>query len=719
MVRFFNKDKPTPQEQMFRGPLWTSHFWNAIIKKRKHKLWKGRKMTTFTAPLRNWGRTKRGRLWTHARESTPVTSQMINKSRIIDFLSARIEQLRGLEGTGKKIRYPAVEEVIKPRIMNMVSELGVWTTHDVANHEKVLMTKGTGEEYHTFNLELPMSVNELASNPLYKLTVPITLPIPKARTIRYADGHITDRVRYFGEKRDTWWRDHYVAPFKELGTFASHIYNEIRKEIVAGRTSGHIDIGYSYGGRTNWGIDFSFTDGNQLETLSGNVSVFFSVLVQNTYTSFFHHLINTIEVGVRSRVNHIEKFLAPNNEFQKLWDTLIAQAPKENETRFVHSYQTLRPVVFDPEGFLTGYIKWRGHGPPSYVDLSQARPGQTPVVIELGRYGDETGPGLDENGMPLEVNPDTGGILVDRWRREWWDKLPIGQRGSTFQHEPPLIQRKIDSHRDMFVVKWDIISTANMINAEWDEIRDCIRDGRYYDVPTIYDHVSWTQKCHDKEWKVPAYERPHLMDGTRIKKKSRTFNIARYFPGPGGQVARYPDDPRGETVYQSVKRKPTHLTPSFDMTAMTTKDEDFRYPGKLFYYDANNLDVKGAHPDEPSSGNHPDNPKVFSSSRGVSMFLYDMVLFKEFYLDNVKKTFNNIGKLDLGPRKFSWDFNQGVLDWGNASEGKIKKLNDALFKTYTEFNDGTYIDEFDETAEKYVETFDNLKKAKLPHFNFN
>ncbi|MBS3158228.1 hypothetical protein J4206_02985 [Candidatus Woesearchaeota archaeon] len=126
---------------------------------------------------------------------------------------------------------------------------------------------------------------------------------------------------------------------------------------------------------------------------------------------------------------------------------------------------------------------------------------------EFWQRPEEYGYGLDENGHPLEIDPDTGEILIDRWWNEIsqnsWQLETIAKKPGGLDYlkrhldgfvatitgpkdEPKVTiinkgSRRIRHIRDeRFHGYVDLLELGTSIYSDWDSFRDDLRDGRYH-----------------------------------------------------------------------------------------------------------------------------------------------------------------------------------------------------------------------------------------------
>jgi hypothetical protein len=239
---------------------------------------------------------------------------------------------------------------------------------------------------------------------------------------------------------------------------------------------------------------------------------------------------------------------------------------------------------------------------------------------------DERSPGMDENGWPFEVRKD-GTICLDGWEHRKVRKVP-----------------------PEFVVEMDMLLKINIMNNEYDAIRDDLRDGRYHlKSLTIYEYIlalmaKWGpegSKLIQKEFKN-RWRRQTNMD----------YSNAEY------QMQRFNDQP------EAGKRRPSDLNPAFDLRAVKmglVGITNWRHLGRKRYYETadsilNQLNEKDLGDPEVLKAIGPT-----LTTRGISMYIIEKVMANVRDFDEAGKILvriaNEAGKggdwYDYGPRGFN------------------------------------------------------------------
>lgn len=135
--------------------------------------------------------------------------------------------------------------------------------------------------------------------------------------------------------------------------------------------------------------------------------------------------------------------------------------------------------------------------------------------------------GLDEYGYPLEIDPKTGEVLIDKWWKELGDNtwqletiaskaggadllrrhlgLTVdmqGKFGARVSGTSTREQRFLVDHR--FHTDYDLLETGTMIFGYWDSFRDDQRDGRYHPhSKTVGDYVIEGEGGFDEKLGAP------------------------------------------------------------------------------------------------------------------------------------------------------------------------------------------------------------------------
>jgi len=267
-------------------------------------------------------------------------------------------------------------------------------------------------------------------------------------------------------------------------------------------------------------------------------------------------------------------------------------------------------------------------------------------VDENGWPKGERSPGLDENGWPFEVWED-GRICLDKWEK-----------------------RKERSVPEEFVKEMDMLLKINIMNNEYDAIRDDIRDGRYHiNSLTIYEYIlagmaKWAperSKLIGKEFKNRWMSSKNLTD------KDAEFEMKIY----------------DETKPKIGKRRPSDLSPAFDLRAFekgTAKMNNWWHLGRKRYYDTakdilDQLTDKDLQDEDVLKAIGPT-----LTTRGLSMYIIEKVVANVRNIDNAGKILVRIanesgaegGWYDYGPRGFNKDGPK------NPFQLKIEELTSSL-----------------------------------------
>ncbi len=256
------------------------------------------------------------------------------------------------------------------------------------------------------------------------------------------------------------------------------------------------------------------------------------------------------------------------------------------------------------------------------------------------RREEKFGLGLDENGYPLEINPSTGEILIDKWWRELaqnkWQLERIASKAGGAEMLKMHLELNVDLSKpegervpsdwqtkwkrdqrvfkdDRFYGYVDLMEMGSMIYSYWDSFRDDLRDGRYHPhSKSIGDYVIEGEggfspikgAPYIRSWKpglgrigiffprgkIPKKETG--IDKTKqdlIKATPADFenvpedekNVMREFRMRISDTEFYPKDSNSSDSKTWAKRKPTKYNPAFDRRA---RDLDYVFWGNMYYY---------------------------------------------------------------------------------------------------------------------------------------
>ncbi len=261
----------------------------------------------------------------------------------------------------------------------------------------------------------------------------------------------------------------------------------------------------------------------------------------------------------------------------------------------------------------------------------------------------EIEPGLDENGWPLEVSATVNvnrkhEVLLDGW---------IKGRGKPREVPPE------------WVGDCDLLDIVCWIFNLWDEYRDDLRDGRYH--PGSLTAIDYAMAVNPTVWGEWETKRFNLEESKKFQK----------------YVMKNKDGTKIED-----KRKPSNLSPAFDMRAIK-KINDWKHCGKKRYYGL--LSHLEAVCDEEY------NDERMISTRGVCLYFVERVTreMKDINQARVvlKKIGNSINWFDYGPRKFNTDGPQDPFDIpieGLNKEPEPSKVPSYITKTADAMEKGKF-----------------------------
>ena len=143
------------------------------------------------------------------------------------------------------------------------------------------------------------------------------------------------------------------------------------------------------------------------------------------------------------------------------------------------------------------------------------------------KRGEEVALGLDEYGYPLEIDPKTGAVLIDKWWIEiggntWQLEKIAGKAGGAAELRNHLgltvdMSRKFGERvsgtaqreqrylvDDNFHGSYDLLETGCLIFGMWDSFRDDLRDGRYHpNSKTFGDYLIEGEGGYDEKLGAP------------------------------------------------------------------------------------------------------------------------------------------------------------------------------------------------------------------------
>ena len=331
----------------------------------------------------------------------------------------------------------------------------------------------------------------------------------------------------------------------------------------------------------------------------------------------------------------------------------------------------------------------------------------TPKVSanEFWQRPEEVDYGLDENGYPLEIDPNTGEVLIDRWWSEIaqndWQLETIALKAGgkeylekhlqatvefyeeTIKEVKKLRAKVTNARRDIRKIKddrfhghIDLLELGTIIYSGWDSFRDDLRDGRYHKhSKSVGDYVIEGEGGFDDKFGAPFQKAWVQLPGEIGRRKGfymkrrgvinvpitpiginldveNRDNIIKATPDWFNK--KLPFDERNITqdytmrlhdgTFTSGIRRPTKYNPAFDRRAQNL---DFVYWGRMYYYrwsgEINEWD---------------ENPFPHISTRGIALYIDYLV------------------KSDV------WDYNDAIkalkgrkFDYGVRGQGKYGEVN--------------------------------------------
>lgn len=269
--------------------------------------------------------------------------------------------------------------------------------------------------------------------------------------------------------------------------------------------------------------------------------------------------------------------------------------------------------------------------------------------------GDEAEYGLDENGYPLEVDPETGEILMDRWWKElsehhtkWHEKIVKSEPGGEEVWETKVTNgvkkdgiRKIDKR---FVADLDALDMAMFIYNEWDSYRDDFRDGRYHPYSkTIMDYLMASNNGIIPDKPIDIHFDPTILPTNKdyitfepIKKEQLPADEQKVTPEY--YTMRIFNTVTNQFEPKAGIRKPTHLNPAFDRAAL---HKGILHWGRMYYYET---------PDGIKRWSK--NPFPHVSTRGLAKYLIDKTIRGTYKFEEARNALKGI-EWDYGRRHYT------------------------------------------------------------------
>ena len=387
--------------------------------------------------------------------------------------------------------------------------------------------------------------------------------------------------------------------------------------------------------------------------------------IGNLLTSIGNNLkaINEQELQHGEKTSEISSILVDLHEKISL-KTGVAEEkrPTKDWIRFAHTYKIIKPYGV----FGGGVLKFENEHPDF-------------------RRHDEIKAGLDENGWPLEVDPETGEVLLDRWWEELsqnnWHKKTIENKPGGKEIWRDKVTNGVLRHGIRKVSKeWigDLgpLDKISFISNETDAFRDDFRDGRYHPhskrsmdyiiagADNIIPETAINFKIETGDPEVRIKFRPIYYTSVDTGKKDLwgtvnpkggmgNTNLEKVIPEDEGKVSRrYTMETELGTKENQV-REPTHLNPAFDRAALSQTSIHW---GRMYYYET----TEGIN-------RWSENPFPHVSARGFAKYLINLTLSKSFSFSDARNALKG-HTWDYGVRHYGEPFIEDPL--GPAEEPK-------------------------------------------------
>ena len=288
---------------------------------------------------------------------------------------------------------------------------------------------------------------------------------------------------------------------------------------------------------------------------------------------------------------------------------------------------------------------------------------------DFWQRSEELGFGLDENGYPLEIDPKTGEVLIDRWwseisQNEWQLKTIAGKPGGLKYLKKHLdgFEARIGGPRgkpeveivnngsrpkrylkdERFYGYVDLLELGHIIFSDWDSFRDDLRDGRFHPhSKSAGDYVIEAMGNFDEQLGAPYFKGWYLARSKGIGGIRRRGVIPLSTTGIYTNVAdknvltkarpdkeflgidfnKVPKEERAITRNYKMRmpdgsfiegeRKPTKYNPAFDRRA---ENLDYVYWGRMYWYEWIS-----------AVGRWSENPFPHVSTRGIALYIAHLV----------------------------------------------------------------------------------------------
>lgn len=409
--------------------------------------------------------------------------------------------------------------------------------------------------------------------------------------------------------------------------------------------------------------------------------------------------IKKIEEQQFHKIEHIKSGLDSTNRLVTAAESI---RPDIDKIRFCHTYKIIRQVR----------------------SVKDDRTGnrQTFYFKDDSKYSgnkfkrkEEQSPGLDENGWPLEVDPNTGEVLLDRWwkeigKNEWQLRTIANKTGGpevlkqelgidVIKRKGNIISFSGTPNRTVRIIppEWigdlDPLDHMMFIENEWDSFRDDFRDGRFHPhSKTSMDYIIAGTKgitpslqinypINTPDHKVRINFRPiYNTDADKpigedegkgiIVGEIRSDITTEQIPEDERKVTRIYDlelcdseNPKKVKTLKWQVRKPTPFDPAFDRAALPLPS-DFVHWGRMLYYETTD-----------GINRWSENPFPHITSRGIAKYLIDLTIRRTFSFEHARNTLKG-KEWDFGVRHYGRPFITDPLGpakgQGGALAGAIK-----------------------------------------------
>ncbi|MEA2037856.1 MAG: hypothetical protein U9O94_10200 [Nanoarchaeota archaeon] len=582
---------------------------------------------------------------TGSKELIKARSHLI--AGLIPILQKRHVQLKKIEGQYQEMEGPIIKE-----IRDQYNKIGNYTTAQICSSELSIIKAGTGE------MEQPIEI----------LGKKIHYPFPKKGKLVYPDGQI-QYPRYYGREKSKSLGEKQFDAVKLMIKHAKDVIDkmDLEGETVKDEDGNEITLSVE-GVRRNREKQL-----NSFRTECENYLTDLHAKKAEEDDSNFYGMHGRM----KGQLDGFQQTVL--NEIEDESWVLVNQKRPENVV-YHHSFYQVSQMdgkgnvfadVFNGIGYV-GKEELRKAilGGPNSLDAKKRKEkGNKEIRLETGQKyfemreaenrgkvedvvyrGADVAPGLDDRGMPYEVAGPGGYLFIDKkWGKH---KYPVGSILMDIfeKHDTDkpgnLATVKVRVVPKEFVARMNLLEVIGWAACEWDEVRDDIRDGRYHpNSINVVDYIMAASKAVDKKWKRKRFPNNiHKSDENPDgSSKFTNYKMELYYPEASGK----------NRVIKN-RRRPSDLSPAFDLRALNMKGEriisekeTWRYIGKRRYYTNQYEAYRTALAEQK---------EVMLSTRGISMFIIEEICRKGKSLKEIQEELRYIatqtGGFDYGPRTF-------------------------------------------------------------------